>query len=329
MWGSGADTETLFGDCLAALADDPGVDAVALAVDLVEEYDGDESFLSALEALLGRTDKPVAVLANLASAVDQAGAARLRATGIPVLEGTASGLRALGHLLAPPPRAAAAGGPSTRSARARWTRGGSTSRGADLLADYGVAAAAGDGGDESRTRRSPRPRRRLPGRAQDGGRRGAPQDGGGRRTPGAGAAEAVASAYDDLAGRLGPEVLVQHQVSGVEVALGIVADPLLGPLVVVAAGGTLVELVADRAVALPPVSREAALAMIGRLRLSALLAGFRGAPAGRRAALADAVVALGRLAVELGDLLAGVDVNPLVVGRPTARVAVDALVVPR
>ena len=42
VWGSGADTETLFGDCLAALADDPDVGAVALAVDLVEEYDGDE-----------------------------------------------------------------------------------------------------------------------------------------------------------------------------------------------------------------------------------------------------------------------------------------------
>ena len=126
VWGSGADTESLFGDCLAALADDPGVGAVALAVDLVEEYDGDESFVSALLALVERTDKPVAVLSNLGSAVDQAGAARLRAAGIPVLEGTASGLRALGHLLAPPPPARApvvvdaarrAGGPRPWTAR--------------------------------------------------------------------------------------------------------------------------------------------------------------------------------------------------------------------
>ncbi len=81
-------------------------------------------------------------------------------------------------------------------------------------------------------------------------------------------AEAVASAYADLAGRLGPQVVVQHQASGVEVALGVVADPLLGPLVMVAAGGVLVELVADRAVALPPVDRETALEMIGRLKVS-------------------------------------------------------------
>ena len=83
---------------------------MALAVDLVEEYDGDESFPRALESLLARTDKPVAVLSNLPSAVDQAAAAGLRALGIPVLEGTVSGLRALGHLLSHAAAATAAGG---------------------------------------------------------------------------------------------------------------------------------------------------------------------------------------------------------------------------
>ena len=141
-------------------------------------------------------------------------------------------------------------------------------------------------------------------------------------------AEAVASAYADLAGRLGPQVVVQHQASGVEVALGVVADPLLGPLVMVAAGGVLVELVADRAVALPPVDRETALEMIGRLKVSALLAGFRGAAPSDVGALADAVVALGQLVVELGDHLAGVDLNPVIVG-PDSALVVDALVLPR
>jgi acyl-CoA synthetase (NDP forming) len=145
---------------------------------------------------------------------------------------------------------------------------------------------------------------------------------------GLGDAEAVASAYADLAGRLGPQVVVQRQASGVEVALGVVDDQLLGPLVVVAAGGVLVELVADRAVALPPVDRETALELIGGLKVSALLAGFRGAPPSDVGALADAVVALGQLVVELGDHLAGVDLNPVIVGPDTAYV-VDALVLPR
>jgi acyl-CoA synthetase (NDP forming) len=49
---------------------------------------------------LAGTAKPVAVLANLASAVDPAEAATLRAAGVPVLEGTATGLAAFGHLFA-------------------------------------------------------------------------------------------------------------------------------------------------------------------------------------------------------------------------------------
>ena len=100
VWGTGAGTADLVPDCLTALADDDAVDVVALAVDLVPEYDGDDAFPRALRRLAAYTDKPVAVLANLSSAIDQPLAAELRAEGIPVLEGTRSGLRALGHLLA-------------------------------------------------------------------------------------------------------------------------------------------------------------------------------------------------------------------------------------
>jgi len=122
---------------------------------------------------------------------------------------------------------------------------------------------------------------------------------------------------------------VQPEVpGGVEVALGLWRDPLLGPLVLVAAGGALVELLAERSVALPPVDTERAAGLVDRLRLSELLAGHRGRPALATGSLVDAVVAFSRLAHELGDLLEAVDVNPLVVG-PDGAVAVDALVVPR
>jgi acyl-CoA synthetase (NDP forming) len=330
VWGTGADTERLFGDCLLALAEDPAVGAVALAVDLVEEYDGDQSFVRAMQTLRERTDKPVAVLTNLASAVDQAGAGRLRAAGIPVLEGTTSGLRALGHLLAAPalPRPEVV---VDQVRQARWVDA-LDAPWPDLLADYGIPVVPGG---------LARSRDEAVGVA---GGLGSPvvlktaatdvhhkTEADGVRL-GLADADAVAAAYDDVAGRLGPEVHLQQQVSGVEVALGIVADPLLGPLVVVAAGGTLVELVADRAVALPPVSRESALAMIGSLRVATLLGGFRGSAPADLDALADVVVALGRLAVELGDHLAGLDLNPVVVGPAGSgqgAVVVDALVLPR
>ena len=92
VWGTGRDTEPLFTECLSALAADPAVAAVALAVDLVPELDGDESYPRAVLTAAAGTSKPVAVLAGLSAAVDPAAAARLRAAGVPVLEGTRTGL---------------------------------------------------------------------------------------------------------------------------------------------------------------------------------------------------------------------------------------------
>lgn len=140
---------------------------------------------------------------------------------------------------------------------------------------------------------------------------------------------AVAAAYADLAARLGSGVVVQHQQeAGVEVALGLVRDPLLGPLVVVAAGGTLVELIGVRAVALPPVSPARAREMLAGLVVDRLLDGVRGRPAADRDAVLDAVLAVSQLAVELGDRLDALDVNPLIVTADGA-VAVDVLAIPR
>jgi hypothetical protein len=80
-------------------------------------------------------------------------------------------------------------------------------------------------------------------------------------------------------------------------------------------------------VALPPVDRETATALIGRLHVATLLAGYRGSAPADIEALADALVALAQLAVELGDHLDGVDLNPVMVG-PHAAYVVDALVLP-
>ena len=139
----------------------------------------------------------------------------------------------------------------------------------------------------------------------------------------------MGAAYDDLSDRLGPDVTVHQQVpEGVELSVGIVRDDALGPMVVVAAGGVLVELLSDRAVALPPVTRDGARRMLGRLRLRPLLDGWRGAPPADLDALADLVVAVSRLAHEHGDELAALDLNPVIVSADGA-VAVDVLIVPR
>ena len=92
------------------------------------------------------------------------------------------------------------------------------------------------------------------------------------------------------------------------------------------AGGTLIEVMKDRAVALPPVDEAGARRMVDRLRLRPLLDGKRGAAPSDMASLCRAVARLSALAADLGDLIGEIDVNPLRCS-PAGAVALDALVV--
>ena len=142
-------------------------------------------------------------------------------------------------------------------------------------------------------------------------------------------AEDLVTAYEDVSARLGPRVAIAAMVpSGVEMHLGIVNDAMFGPLVLVAAGGIMVEVLHDRALGLPPLDDAAALRLIDRLRIRPVLDGVRGAAPSDVAALAHAVSRMSVLAEELGDLIDAIDVNPVIVS-PTGCVAVDALVVSR
>ena len=89
----------------------------------------------------------------------------------------------------------------------------------------------------------------------------------------------------------------------------------------------LVEVLRDRRFALPPVDHQRALAMLDLLAVRPLLDGVRGGRAVDLDAVAGTVARLSVLAVDLGDRLGALDVNPLVAG-PDGCVAVDALVVP-
>ena len=343
VWGTGADAVGLFAGSLAALADDPSVAAVALAVDLVNELDGDDSYpLAALDAAR-RTGKPLAVLSNLPSAIDQEAAARLRRESIPVLEGLRTGLLALGHLLdhtgARSRYEAGLSGYATaipvgdedrrRRGLALLTAGPASGAPLlDLLREYGIAAARAEPADSTA------------GTLAAAGLIGYPvvlktdepaiqhkSDARGVVLGVSGPAE-LAAAYADLAARLGPRVLVCETVpSGVELALGLARDPALGPLIVVGAGGVLVEAIADRAVALPPGSGQTARQLRSELRVRRLLAGFRGAPPADLDSIVRAVTGLSELAAELCGQLEALDVNPLICG-PEGAVAVDALAIP-
>jgi acyl-CoA synthetase (NDP forming) len=342
VWGTGRDTEELFTGCLDALAADPSVGAVALAVDLVPEFDGDESYPRAVLTAAANTPKPVAVLTGIPAAVDQAAATRLRAAGIPVLEGTRTGLLAVRHLLdhatpppaPPPPRHQA---PQAASARAIPERPG-TPRHAPLpaggpglftlLSEYGIPVARTEPAATRDTALAAADtigypvvlKTAEPGIAHK-------SDVGGVRL-GLADPAGLAAAYDDFAARLGPNVLVsQTAPPGTELALGLVRDPALGPLLIISAGGVLIEIFNERVVLLAPVTRPAALAAIQRLRLAPVLSGARGQPPADLDAIAGAIESLSRLALDLGDSIEALDINPLICG-PNGALAVDALLIP-
>jgi acetyltransferase len=95
-----------------------------------------------------------------------------------------------------------------------------------------------------------------------------------------------------------------------ELILGLADDPTFGPVILFGAGGTAVEVVADKAVALPPLDLVLAHDLIGRTRVSRLLGGLRDHPAADLDAVAMALVRLAQLAADLPEIRE-LDVNPL------------------
>jgi acyl-CoA synthetase (NDP forming) len=122
-------------------------------------------------------------------------------------------------------------------------------------------------------------------------------------------------------------MLVQPMVTGLgEVLIGYRDDADVGPLVMLAAGGVLAEIHRDRSIRLAPVDLAEAKAMIGEVAALKALAGYRGREPGDLDALADALVALSRVALE-DVAVAEAEVNPLIVkAKGEGVVAVDALV---
>ena len=335
-WGTDNDPYNIFLDCSRYLADDPDTGAFAYVVDLHSDR-AERGHAWAAERVWASTEKPFAVICGVTSAIQESAAARLRSFGVPVLEDVPSGLRAFLHLFGlrdarslPPPKPP---DPVPRETVRRWRealaageRLGEASA-LELLADYGVpvahTAAATD----------------LEGALAAAGRIGYPvalktaaashKTELGGVTLGVGGEDALALAYREMSSRLGPAVTVQEMVEpGVELALGVAQDSQFGPLVMVAAGGVLIETFGDRRLALPPLDEARASRLIDRLDARPLLDGVRGAPPADVAALATALARLSSLAVDLGDLIGAIDVNPIVVG-PRGCAAVDALVEPR
>ncbi|MCU7941311.1 MAG: bifunctional acetate--CoA ligase family protein/GNAT family N-acetyltransferase [Candidatus Thiodiazotropha sp. (ex Cardiolucina cf. quadrata)] len=146
-------------------------------------------------------------------------------------------------------------------------------------------------------------------------------------------AQVVRSTYRDLIEQVKetrPEANVEgvtveqmyQSPNGRELLIGIVRDPVFGPVISFGSGGTAVEVMGDSAIALPPLNRSLASDLIDRTKAAKLLSQFRHMPPANREALIDVLLRVSTMACEL-PWIHEMDINPLIVDDQGA-VAVDA-----
>jgi acyl-CoA synthetase (NDP forming) len=337
-WGTGHDYENIFTDCLQALVDDPDTAVAILCAETRSGFYLHESYGRIVQAVAARTGKPVLMSNNLATVGNDDLAERCTHMGTPVLVGLApmmTAVRAAFDYRDSRLRPAIVPPPAPVGAKARWIarlqRGDALdeSESLALFADYGVPvsphrivesaaaaeAAARDLGFPAVLKTA------VPGILHK-------SDVGGVKLNLSDVA-AVRAAYDDLARRLGPRMLVMPMAGkGIELAFGALDDPQFGPLVMVGAGGVLIEIMADRRFALPPFDSATARRLLDGLKARPLLDGQRGLPAANLDAVAEVLARFSVFAADLAGLFQEIDVNPVLCGRDGC-VALDALVVPK
>jgi acetate---CoA ligase (ADP-forming) len=339
-WGTGRDFEQVFEICLSALLDDPDTAMGMFVCDLSDDLDLHAAYALVCEAVARSSSKLLVVMSNYSAWSHRRNALRLSGAGIPVLDGTQSSLRAVKHALEyrdflirrdAPQRVPVPGNP-----RAEYWRGILSSRtvalgedeGYALLADYGIAVPRHcivDSGEAAlaaaRTIGFPVVlKTAAPGilhKSEVGGVRLGISD-----------ELELAAAYDQISARLGARMLVSALAQGsVEMAFGLVRDQTFGAFLMVAFGGTWIEYLQDRQLAMAPVDAVAAAQLISNLRLAKVLQGVRGAAPCDHESLVQTFVRLSQLASELGPCIAEMDINPVLVG-PSGVIAVDCLIIP-
>jgi acetyltransferase len=148
-------------------------------------------------------------------------------------------------------------------------------------------------------------------------------------------AEQVRAATSDILARA-KAMLPEARISGVmvqamvlrpkarELILGLADDPTFGTVIVFGRGGTAVEIINDKALALPPLDLQLARSLIERTRVSRLLRAYRDVPAVKEDAVATVLVKLSQMAADIPEIR-GLDINPLLADQ-SGVLAVDARV---
>jgi acyl-CoA synthetase (NDP forming) len=337
-WGTGHDYQGIFADCMSALLADSDTAIGALCVETRTGKALHHAYAEAMQQAHAGSEKPVVFINNLAAPGDDDLAVTTTRAGLPVLIGLNPALAAIrGAMTRRDFRLRPAMAPAAPPAglRARWQQrlaGGGALEEADglqLFAGYGLpvlphrivedsaaaVAAARDLGLPLVLKTA------MPGILHK-------SDVGGVKL-GLADAPSVQAGYEDLARRLGPRVLATPMAAtgaGIELAFGAKIDPHFGAVVMVGAGGVLIEYLKDQALALAPFDAAEARRLIDSLALRPLLDGKRGRPPADVDGLAEALARFSVMVADLADLVTEIDVNPVLAGSD-GPMALDALVV--
>src|SRR5262245_3508469 len=334
-WGTPQDFVARYTGVFGALVEDPNVAAGVFFSDVREGYWYSAGLVEAVRKVAQGATKPVVIATNYSKTFNHDMAYQLAKDGIPVLEGPREALLAVRHAFRWRDRARARVTPASNISTAvieRWRKRLATSDalserdGLGLLKDFGVpvvpsiaARTAAEARDAARAIGYPVALKTAAGHVHK-------SDVGGVHL-GLTTASEGDGAYADLSARLGAAVLVSGMApAGVEIGLGAVLDEAFGPIVVVSAGGVLIELLEAKNAALAPIGPDEARALLGEIKVHKLLAGVRGSPPSDMQALAELISRFSVMVAALAPELAEVDVNPVIAGAWGA-LAVDALVV--
>jgi acyl-CoA synthetase (NDP forming) len=333
----GAGAGDYMANCFSALLSDPGAAIGAVLHDRGPHSEVYPGYLRYLDAAREQTGKPVALVAARQGTGSDPLAVSASRDGTPVLDGVWSflcGVRALFAYRDFLARDTATQADVDAAQTARWRERLATGRAlgeADslaLLEDFGVRTSRPVSADCPAAVLAAANRLGYPVvlKSAAPGLMHKTEHGG--VVAGLENEAALLAAYAALAESLGPAVLVAPMIeAGVEMLLGVRVDPQFGPVVLIGFGGLLAETLADVSFALPPFTAADARRHVDRLRLRPLLDGVRHRPAANVEAFCEAAAAFSLLSHALGDAIAEIDVNPVIVTAEAA-IAVDALVAP-
>jgi acyl-CoA synthetase (NDP forming) len=310
------------------VARDPNVDMLGWAA-MLPSKQGAWDGVEALHRLLSLTDKPIIGFGRMSYQMRPESVAAQEAAGFPFLQGLEPTLRAMNALWfyatrqswppAPlPPAPASDLTPATLEATlARYGIALPASR-AVATPEAAADAAEAIGFPVALKIRSPD----ILHKTEAGGVR---LDLRSRHEVADAAAALIAAARATHADARIEGLLVQQMAAGVEAIVGARSDALYGPLLLIGAGGVLVELARDVALRLLPVATPEVGAMVEGLRLRQLLSGYRGRPPADRAALERTALGLSQFYLDHRSRIADIEINPLMVG-PSGAIAVDVRV---